>query len=322
MMLDQRAEAVRGQTITVSGRIPADEMGLTLAHEHLLTRHQGPLVDLVDPVLAREEMQRAVRWGARTVVDMTSVGVGRDPLLVRQIAAEAAVYVVLGTGYYKDAWLSPEVHDLSVEEMTQAMVSDILVGIDGTDVHAGVIGEIGVSRPTTSTEERVLAASAHAQRETGVAINVHFDIGGGAAEYNHAVDILEQEGADLRRVVLDHFICRPDELDIISQLTSRGCLVEFDLWGQELWPKIYELTKNTHPEVQIASLSWFISAGLIDRILISHDLGNIVTLSKYGGNGQSHIMRNLFPRFREYGVTDEQLDTIMVGNPKRLFPIQ
>jgi phosphotriesterase-related protein len=321
--MDALAEPLRGQTLTVCGAIPAEEMGLTLAHEHLLARHQGPLVDTLDPVVAREELQRAVRWGARTVVDMSTVGVsGGSPLLVRRIAAEASVYVVLGTGYYKDAWLPSYVHDLSVQEMTEKMVADVEEGIEGTDVRAGVIGEIGVSRPTTVTEERVVAASARAQRRAGVAINVHFDIGGEAGEYNHVIDILEQEGADLQRVVLDHFICRPDELDLVSQLTSRGCLVEFDLWGQETWPKIIELTRGTDPEVQIASLAWFISGGMIDRLLISHDVANLVNTRTHGGFGQSHIMRNLFPRFREYGISDDQLRALMVDNPRRLFPIQ
>ena len=61
----------------------------------------------------------------------------------------------------------------------------------------GVIGEMGVSRPITPTEERALAAAARAQRPTGVAINVHFDIGGESAEYNHAIDILERAKAPI-----------------------------------------------------------------------------------------------------------------------------
>ena len=321
--MDDRAAALRGRLITVRGPVPADDMGITLPHEHLLARHQGPLVDTVDPVLAREEMQRAVRYGVRTVVDMSNVGIrGTDPLTIRRISAEASVNVVLGTGYYKDAWLPAEVHQLTIDEMTSAMVADILDGVEGTDVRAGVIGEIGVSRPTTATEERVLAAAARAQRRTGVAINVHFDIGGPPGEYNHAIDILEGEGADLERVVLDHFTCRPDELELAVQLASRGPTIEFELWGMETWPKIFELTRNTPPEVQIASLAWFISAGLLERIVISHDLANIVNLRAHGGHGQSYIQRHLLARFREYGVTDEQLATLMVANPRRLFPVQ
>jgi phosphotriesterase-related protein len=239
-----------------------------------------------------------------------------------RISAEASVHIVMGTGFYKDAWLPPEVYQMSVAEMADVIVGEIIDGVNGTGIHAGVIGEIGVSRPTTVTEERVLAAAARAQRRTGAAINVHFDIGGEAPEYHHAIDILESEGADLRRVVLDHFICRPDEVALCSELAARGPMIEFDLFGQEVWPKIFELTRGTPPEVQIASLRWFIVAGLLDRILISQDVGNRVCLRANGGYGYAHILKNLVPKFMEYGVTDEQIRCIMVENPQRLFPLQ
>jgi phosphotriesterase-related protein len=279
-------------------------------------------VDLTDPVVARAEMQRFTQYGGRTVADLTNVGRGRDPLALKQISSVASFNLVMGTGYYKDAWLPAEVHDMSVEEMTSQMVKDIVEGVDDTGVHAGVIGEMGVSRPMTATEERALKAAARAQRRTGAAISVHFDIGGNAVEYNRALDILEVEGADLNRVVVDHFICRPDEVKLCQQLAARGCYVEFDLFGQEVWPKIADLVQYTPPEVQVASLRWFILAGLLERILISQDISNRVCLRANGGYGYAHILKNLVPKFKSYGITDEEIHTIMVENPKRLFPFQ
>ena len=324
--MDPRAEMELGQVITVRGLIPADELGVTLPHEHILIRHQGPLVDTVDPLLASEELRSFARFGGRTVVDMTNIGLQRDATVLRQVSAQTSVHIVMGTGYYKDGWLPAEAHALTVDEMTALMVNEIADGVPAGDggepIRAGVIGEMGVSRPITPTEERALAAAARAQHRTGVAINVHFDIGGASAELNHAVDILEHEGADLNRVVLDHFICRPDEVALCQQLVSRGCYIEFDLYGQEKWAKIYDLTKGTPPEVQVASLRWFISAGLLDRILISQDVANLVTLSRYGGYGRTHILKNLVPMFNHYGITAKHLHTVMVENPKRLFPIQ
>ena len=317
--LAERPPAWAGQLMTVRGLIPGSDMGLTLPHEHLYIEHQGPLVDTTDPVVAREEMVRAARFGARTVVETTTIGLARNPRFLARLSAEAAINIVMGAGFYKDAWLPSEVHDMSVDEMTRIIVDDIVQGVDGTGIRAGVIGEIGMSRPTTRTEERVLAACAAAQRATGVIVSVHFDIGGPDDERRHAVDILEAEGADLSRVVIEHFICRPDEVALCLELAARGCSIEFDLWGMETWPKIFAFTK-CHPEVQVASLGWFIAAGLLDRILISQDVANVVNQRRYGGYGQSHILRNLLPRFRAYGVTDDQLRTIMVDNPGRLFP--
>ena len=128
--------------------------------------------------------------------------------------------------------------------------------------------------------------------------------------------------ADLERVVLDHFICRPDEVALCKQLTARGCYVEFDQFGQEVWPKIAELTGHTTPEVQASSLRWFIVAGMLERILISQDIANLVCLRANGGPGYAHILKTVVPRFKEYGFTDAQINTIMVENPRRLFAFQ
>jgi phosphotriesterase-related protein len=240
---------------------------------------------------------------------------------VLQVASRSRAQVVLGTGFYKDGWLPAWVHDLDVAGMTDLLVREIIEGADATDIRCGVIGEVGISRRITPTEERSLAASARAQRRTGVAINVHFDIGAQPREYHHAMDILASEGADMRRVVIDHFICRPDEVELARELTARGPLVEFDLWGMETWPKILELTGNTPPEVQISSLAWFLHANLTDRVLISHDVANLVNQRRGGGYGQSHIVRTLLGRFREYGVTDADLRVLLVDNPRRLFTV-
>jgi phosphotriesterase-related protein len=226
----------------------------------------------------------------------------------------------MGTGYYKDAWLPPEVHDMSVEDMAQVMVREIVEGIGDTGIHAGIIGEVGVSRPMTRTEEKILAASARAQKETGAAMSVHFDTGT-IEEHNEALDILEDEGADLNRVIIDHVVSRPDEVEHGKRLAARGCYIEFELWGMHIWPKVNQMM-GAHHEAQIASLRWFVLAGLLDKILISQDICNQVLLVKNGGYGYAHILNDLVPKFKLYGITDEEIHTIMVENPRRLFPFQ
>ncbi len=133
-MLDPAAHADIGSVITVSGRLPADELGVTLAHEHLMAVHQGPLVDTVDPESAFEEMVRVVRFGVRSVVDMTDIGLGRDPRAVLEVASRSRAQVVLGTGFYKDGWLPAWVHDLDVAGMTDLLVREIDRG-RGRDRH-------------------------------------------------------------------------------------------------------------------------------------------------------------------------------------------
>ncbi len=305
--------------MTVQGPIPADAMGITLPHEHLLIEHQGPLVDLVDVDLAVSEVLRFKAAGGGTVVDMTNVGIGRDPVALRQISAKSGVHVVMSTGYYKDAWLPEEVHDMSVAELGQVMVSEIREGVDGTDIRAGVIGEIGISRPITDTEERVLVASAHAQGLTGAAISLHFDLGT-FEEHHYALDVLEQAGANLDRVIICHVVPRPDAVAHCQSLVERGCYIEFDLWGMHIWPKVNEMAA-IHHEAQAASLQWFVLAGLVERVLVSQDVCNQLLLTSNGGFGYAHILNNLLPMFKEYGLTDHEFRTITVLNPARVFPL-
>ena len=311
---------LQGKVMTVMGPIAAEEMGITLPHEHLLSVHQGPLVDIVDPDLVAEELSLFKRAGGTTLVDMSTVGIGRDPLVLSRISQRTGVNVVMGTGFYKDAWLPPEVHKMSVDEMTQFMVKEITEGVDGTGIRAGVIGEVGVSRPITPTEEKMLVATARAHRETGAAIGVHFDLGT-LEEETYALDILESEGTDLNRVVIDHLVSCPGEVEHCRRLAERGCYFEFELWGMERWPKVNKMM-NVHPEAQIASLRWFILAGLLDRILLSQDICHQCLQVANGGYGFVHILNNLVPKFKSYGITDGEIHTIMVENPKRLFPFR
>lgn len=311
-----------GKLLTVTGLIDPEDMGFCSPHEHLNSVHQGPKVNVTNLIDPLEEMMLFYRCGGRTIVDMTLTDIGRNPQLIKEISEKSGVNIVMGTGFYKDAWMLPEGKELSIDQMAQIIVSEIVNGEKKTGIHAGIIGEVGVSRKITDAEERSLVASARAYRQTGAAINIHFDIGTTEAEYTHVIDLLENEGADLNRVTLDHFVCRPDDIGLCKKLTDRGCYIEFDLYGMtEVWPKIYFLAGKTSPEVQIASLKWFISAGMVERILIAQDVGTQSQLRSHGGFGYIHIIKNLIPRFKEFGITDEEIRIITEENPKRLFPL-
>ena len=137
---------------------------------------------------------------------------------------------------------------MSVDQMTRIIIKELEEGIDNTGIRAGIIGEIGVSSQITRFEERALAASANAQRATRVAIVLHFEIGAGAKDYHHVLDILEVKGVDLNRVAISHLVPRPDNYELIKELTDRGCYASFDLFGQEKWPLADSLV-NTHSDV-------------------------------------------------------------------------
>lgn len=310
----------QGKVMTVEGLIPAGEMGVTLPHEHLVVQgwdykernyFNSAYMELVQYPLA----------GGKTLVDLSSVGRDRDPVFFKKLAAKSGFTLIIGTGFYKDAWLPPEVHKMDVYKMTQFMVDEITEGVDGTGIQAGVIGEVGVSRPITTTEERSLAASARAQRETGAAIIVHFEIGTPEPEYEYAIGILKAAGADLSRVAVSHLVPRPDNFETYKRLAGRGCFLAFDLFGQESWPLMKDLVR-THPEVQYSSVKGFVDNGLLGKILISQNVCHIRHMTVNSGSGYVHILTDVTPRFKVYGVSDTEIQTMMVENPKRLLAFQ
>ncbi len=310
--------AWEGKVMTVTGLISADQMGITLPHEHLLIVHHGPDVDLTDEALATSELRWFSLAGGKTLVELTNFGIGRDPAAMKRIAEQTGVQVVMGCGYYKDTKQSDAVRAKSEETIAQEIVRDVVEGVDG--VHAGVIGEIGVSRPITAFEERQLRATAKAQKATGAAVNLHFDIQTTPVEHHYALDILEQAGADLSRVVISHLPPRLEEVDRCVALAGRGCYVELDLFGMELFPDVVRQLKGT--EDPVAATKSLIDRGCLEQLLISQDLCAQVCYKKNGGYGYDNLLKRIVPMFREAGITDEQIRTIMVENPKRVFPFK
>ena len=117
--------------------------------------------------------------GGRTIVDVTTVGLNRQPELLRRVAEESNANVIMGTGFYRTAWHPASIADLTVKQLALLMHKDITVGIDGTGVRAGIIGEIPIEKISRegppSAEMRVLQAAALASTWTGAAITLHSD---------------------------------------------------------------------------------------------------------------------------------------------------
>src|SRR5438874_348697 len=112
--------------------------------------------------------------GGRTIVDCTSLGLGRNARAMRRISDAAGVHIVMGTGWYREKVYPSYVQERSTRELADFMVDEIEQGAEGTDIRAGFIGEIGTDRyHITPAQERVFRAAARAQRRTGVSIWTH-----------------------------------------------------------------------------------------------------------------------------------------------------
>jgi phosphotriesterase-related protein len=336
--------------MTVDGPIPAADLGVTLMHEHLQNDcscwwhppkdrarqyladspvrieilselRQDPFVNrhniaLDDLPLAIEELGDFVRQGGRTVVDPTCRGIGRDPGRLRAISAATGLNIVMGSGYYLHTSMPADFDGLSTNDIADQIVAEALDGTDGTDARIGLIGEIGVSSDFTPAEERSLRGAARAQKRTGLPLMVHlpgwYRLGG------RVLDIVEEEGGDLRHTVLCHMNPSHDDFAYQAGLAARGAFIEFDMIGMDFFYADQQVQCPSDDEVARAILR-LADAGYLDRILLSQDVFLKMMLTRYGGNGYGFVTRHFLPRLRRHGMDDGALGELMTTNPRRVF---
>lgn len=271
--------------------------------------------------------------GGKTVFDATTKGLNPNPLVVKKIAAHTGLNIVLGAGYYVGRSHPPGTAEKTVEELVREIENDIFEGFDGSGVRAGFIGEIGTSATEFGSETipkneiKVLKAAARAQASTGVALMIHPPR---AKDRDHPsswwslqiLDIVRDEGANLNRVIMCHNDRTIFErLDLQKEMARRGAYVEYDLWGTEQYFRDWKSTTPSDFE-RVISIKKLAEEGYLNRLLISQDVCKKTQLSRYGGHGYFHILRNIVPMLRDEGFTDGQIRTITEENPKRAFKIE
>jgi phosphotriesterase-related protein len=311
----------RGRVQTVLGDVDPEELGWVLPHEHtaialwhIPSRWDYWELRRDEPVIVEELAAfRAAAGG--TLVDLTLDGVGRDPSWLAGLARATGLQVVMGSGWYRGAHYPAEaqIDRRSVDALADEIVRDATEGVAGTGIRAGIIGEIGTDKPWVSAqEERVHRAAARAARRTGLSITTH------AVQSTVGLDqlaIFEAEGADLTRVVIGHADSNPSP-DYHLAIVERGASVEFDFLGMAFTPL------ERHGEGRIVeNLRELLVRGHLERILLSQDVCHDSQLRRYGGNGYTYLAETFLPRLRAAGVSDDEIRTITVDNPRRLLTI-
>ena len=333
---------------TVLGPIAPEQLGVTLMHEHLLldatpwfrepeaaslrpVAYQPVSIEALgllrnDPFMSRdncelfdeataiEEVRRFRLAGGHTVVDPTCRGIGRDPLALQRIARATGLQVVMGTGYYLHPAHPPHVREMSLEAVAEEITRDVVDGVDG--VHAGIIGEIGISKDFTAEEEKVLRGAARAQRATGVPLEVHLP--GWERHGDRVLDVVSEEGGDLRRTVLCHMNPSGHDFDYQARLAERGAWLEYDMIGMDYFYADQQ-AQSPSDEENARALVHLGDAGLLGSILISQDVFIKIQLVRYGGTGYAHILDHFVPRLRRHGFTEQDIETLLIDNPRRVF---
>ncbi|HEY5858433.1 MAG TPA: hypothetical protein VIW24_31540 [Aldersonia sp.] len=349
-----------GRAITVLGEVNSSDLGVVMIHEHIQhgdelfeplytpygreiaeqpldvsmfgTLWRYPLANRDNVTFGRddgiaEELARFEAAGGGTAVEMTCVGLSPDPDAVAQISQDSGVHIVMGCGYFVDGLLPDSFDALTVDQLADGLVQDITVGINGTQVRAGIIGEVGTSPVITEREERSLRASARAALRTGVAINIHLShsVCPGAESHDavepgfSALDILESEGVPPSRVICGH-LDEAQDADYAARLIDRGCVVGYDTFGTEWYWDNWK-TWEPHDSRRVADVAELCRRGLHDSIVLSQDVAFKRQLRRHGGLGYDHLLVNIVPMLEDAGVTDQQLRAMLTETPRRLLTV-
>lgn len=318
---------------TVRGPVELDGLGRTLMHEHVFVLTPDVMQNYGEQWWNEEERVtdaiaklRAVKEaGFATIVDPTVVGLGRDVARVKRINAEVDLNIVVATGLYTFDeiphffhYRGPDTLLGGPELMTEMFVRDIREGIGDTGVKAAFLKGVVEERGLTPDQTRVQKAIAETHRETGVPITVHTNAAHQTGRA--ALELYAKEGVDLTKVVVGHS-GDTNDLGYLRWIMDQGATIGCDRFGLDLFNPTAD---------RVATIATLCAAGYADRIVLSHDAACYMDFFS-GEAGQAalavaapnwhyqHIPNDVLPALLQAGVSEEQITTMLVDNPRRYF---
>ncbi|MDD5082764.1 MAG: hypothetical protein PHU08_05260 [Dehalococcoidales bacterium] len=309
---------------TVSGPISAEELGVTLMHEHVLWGFPGWEYDPLHsfnreaelPGLARE-LAALKTVGAGTLVDTTPPFMGRDPVFLQEISRLSGIKIIACTGFYSEEWggIPFYFHTWNPDELAELMTEELNRGMGGTAIKAGVIKVGTGGGAITPGERNILVAAARAHLKTGVPIMTHTHLG---ANVKEQLDVFQEEKVNLSQVVIGH-LSDTMNFDLHLDVARRGAIVGLDRLGLEGF-------HSNKEHVQLVAA--LIAGGYLRQLVFSQDvvgynLGRFpfpIRLAKVElKRPYDHLWRKFFPLLEEAGIGQETITTIMKENPRRIF---
>lgn len=299
---------------TVNGDIAPEALGICYAHEHVICR---PPVEDQDLILDSEEAAiRELSWfreaGGRAIVEMSPADYGRDVQALRRISTATGVHLIAATGHHKEAFCGPWVRERTISELADRFIREIVEGIDGTDIRAGVIKAGSSLNRITADEEKVFRAAAIAHRHTRAPISTHTEAGTMGLEQ---VALLRSEGVDPAKIIIGH-VDRKLEWEYHLALARAGVYLSYDQIGKE---------KYAPDRLRIEFIRRLIAEGHGKQILLGGDMARKSYWPSYGtggGPGLTYILWRFVPWLRSEGVSEEAIADLLIHNPARALAIE
>lgn len=310
--------------MTVEGPIPASEMGIVLSHEHVLVDFIGAdstgyhrwdkeeVVQKVQPFL-----EQLKKYQVATLVECTPAYVGRDPRLLKLLSEQTGMHLLTNTGYYganNNHYIPAHFYQMSAEELAALWVEEFENGIEGSGIRPGFI-KIAVDGADTlsAAHYKIISAAALTQKETGMVIASHT---GPDAPAFAQISVLQSYGIDLSNFIWVH--AQGGSLEGNIKAAQMGSYISLD-----------NLNLNRKPGSDY-DVEWYASrivslkeAGYLHRVLISHDAGWYTPGEEDGGTfrGFTGIFTDLLPALRSRGFSEEELNLLLVENPRKAFSL-
>tara|TARA_B100000029_G_scaffold499190_1_gene569228 strand:- start:6963 stop:8030 length:1068 start_codon:yes stop_codon:yes gene_type:complete len=331
---------------TVCGLVKSENIGNLLPHEHILMDqsclHKIPSQldlktffynDLTPETLgwirhhnvpnirnfkmtnidtAISELKHYKKFGGDSIVDVTSIGLGRDPVGLAKISQATGVNVIAGTSYKKTE-SDKKQKKYSEKLISDEMIKEIHHGIDHTNIKAGIIGEIACDWPLNSENKKLLSASVNAQKITGAVITVH--PGSNINSPQEIIKFLEQTKTNLNNVILNNLDKTIIKKEQFLEIANYGCYIGLDLFGFEKsftfnYPKI----KMPNDGRRMDIIEHLINNGFEDKILISQNISTQDRLLSYGGHGYFYILNHMVPRMKKRGFSESIINKLTQTN--------
>lgn len=324
---------------TLTGRIAPEELGVTLMHEHVTLRSCGAESDTLHAHPTRKQIvERATYWlgelkdrGIRTIVDPAPADIGRDIELSAEVSARTGVQIVAATGLFAQAYGGAPYWNGKLMYLTvlgrrqdfvryiaDMFINEIDNGIGPAKLRCGII-KVASTTAVTDYEAAILQAAAFASNATGCPITTHSDDGLLGREQQR---ILLSHGVPAHRIVIGHS-CNTGDHEYHRAIVDNGSYIGFDRFG-------YELVGSD--EKRMDALIRLMRSGAIGSIVLSNDacfcwahneepavLREFLS-NEYATRWNAHRISDvILPALRKRGVTDDEIHTLMVENPRRYF---
>ena len=304
--------------ITVNGRMPLVSMGTTLIHEHFLVDFIGAdkinenrwnkdeVVKKVLPYLLEAKKQ-----GVKTIFDCTPAFLGRDVVLQKTLADKSGLHIITNTGYYGavgNKYLPAHAFTETHEQIAKRWIGEFRNGIDGTTIKPGFIKISVDGAPLSQLHQKLVKAAAQTHLKTGLTICSHT---GPALAAFEQIEILRKMGVHPSAFVWTHAQAEKN-LFLHTKAARSGAWVSLDGIGWGDFDKYTDSIDNLK------------SAGLLNKVLISHDAGWYKPGEKDGGNfkGYTNIFTELMPLLKKKGFTKNDIDQLLVKNPAQAFAVR